>query len=68
MFLEILKSREISKEASIAQTRLRWWEQVLEDIEHNRGKGPREPVGVVIKAAKETTNINFKLLTRMCDY
>ena len=45
-FLEILKSREISRERSIAQTRLHWWVQTLNDVES--GKRPREPVGRVL--------------------
>jgi len=52
--LETLKSREISREASICQTRLKWWEEILKDIALDRGK-PREPVSVVIKNTKETT-------------
>jgi hypothetical protein len=38
MFIEAMKSREISKEGSICQTRLRWWEESLQDIALNRGK------------------------------
>lgn len=68
LFLEALKSREISKEVSICQTRLRWWEESLIDIAEGRGKGPREPVTVVLKASKERTHINFKLLQRLVNY
>lgn len=68
LFLEALKSREISREASICQTRLRWWEESLMDIAQDRGKGPREPVAVVLKASKERTCINFKLLQRLVNY
>jgi hypothetical protein len=39
MFLEALKSREVSKEGSICQTRLKWWEESLKDIALERGKG-----------------------------
>ena len=39
---------------------------MLSDIEKDRK--PREPVGVVIKAAKENSKLNFKLLSRMVDY
>jgi hypothetical protein len=46
---------------------LKWWDEILKDIALDRGK-PREPVSVVIKNAKETTNINFNLLQRMVDY
>ena len=38
----------------------------MSDIE--KDKKPREPVGVVIKAAKENSKINFKLLSRLVDY
>ena len=68
LFLEALKSREISRETSICQTRLRWWEESLIDIAEERGKGPREPVAVVLKASKEQTCINFKLLQRLVNY
>lgn len=67
LFLEALKSREISREISICQTRLRWWEQSLIDIAEGRGQ-PREPIAVVLKASKDRTCINFNLLQRIVNY
>ena len=66
LFIEVMKSREISKETSICQTRLNWWMQIMNDIIED--KKPREPVGVVLADAKAKTNINFNLLQRMIDY
>jgi phytoene/squalene synthetase len=68
LFLEALKSREISREASICQTRLKWWEESLIDVGMGRGKGPREPITVILKDAKEKTFINYKLLQRLVNY
>jgi hypothetical protein len=65
-FLEVLKSREISRERSIAQTRLHWWLQTLTDVEN--GKRAREPVARVLQEVKENTKVNFKLLHRLVDY
>ena len=62
LFLEALKSREVSREASICQTRLKWWEESLIDVALSRGKGPIEPVTVLLKDAKEKTHINYQLL------
>jgi len=66
MFIEAMKSREISKEGSICQTRLKWWEESLQDVALNRGKDgksqPREPITVVLKEAKEKTCINYSLV------
>lgn len=39
LFIETLKSREISKEVSVCQTRLNWWEESLKDIALERGSG-----------------------------
>ena len=39
----------------------------MKDIALDRGQA-REPVSVVIKNAKETTQINFNLLQRMVDF
>lgn len=72
MFLEALKSREVSKEGSICQTRLRWWEESLKDVALDRGKGgksqPREPITIVLKEAKEKTCINYSLIQRLVNY
>lgn len=62
LFLEALKSREISREASICQTRLHWWEQSIKDVIEGKGKGPKEPVTVVLKEAKDKTYMNMSLL------
>lgn len=72
MFIEAMKSREISKEGSICQTRLKWWEESLQDVALNRGKDgksqPREPITVVLKEAKEKTCINYSLVQRLVNY
>lgn len=65
-FLELLRSREISKETSICQTRLHWWSQTLKDIEND--KKAREPVAVMLKKVKQETHVNFNLLHRMVDF
>ena len=67
LFLEILKSREFSREASICQTRLMWWEQSLADATEN-GKPAREPVMRVIQEAVSKTPLNTKILKRMVNY
>ena len=66
LFLETMKSREISREQSICQTRLKWWEHVLKDIIDD--KKAREPVSVVLKEAIDKTNLNVNLLQRLIDY
>lgn len=65
-FLETLKSREISKEQSICQTRLTWWQQSLNDILN--GKKAREPVARAIQAVMEDTHVNMKVLSRLVDF
>ena len=65
-FIEVLRSREISKERSICQTRLHWWAEILRDIE--AGRPAREPVSRMLQEVKEKTKVNFKLLHRMVDY
>ena len=63
LFLEALKSREISKEQSICLTRLAWWEESLKDVILERGANqPREPIMVIMKDAKDKTCINTRLL------
>ncbi len=37
-FVEVLRSREVSREASVCQQRLMWWAEQLEDVEN--GKKP----------------------------
>lgn len=66
LFLEALKSREISKERSICQTRLFWWEQSLLDIE--KGHKAKEPITRVLEEAMKNTPINFNLLKRIVNY
>ena len=66
MFLEILKSREISRETSICQTRLMWWDLSLKDIE--AGRPGKEPISRVLSEAIKKTHVNFKLLPRMVNY
>jgi len=46
-FLEVLRSREISRERSICQTRLHWWRQTLNDVEND--KPAREPLARMLK-------------------
>ena len=64
LFIEVLKSREISKEPSICQTRLRWWEATLGEIVKSESKEdftPREPLAVVLHHAKLYSQMNFNL-------
>ena len=65
-FLEILRSREISRERSICQTRLHWWRQTVLDVEAD--KPAREPLARMLKHVNQDTQVNFKLLHRMIDY
>ena len=65
-FLEVLRSREISRERSICQTRLHWWRQTLVDVENK--KAAREPLARMLKDVHEKSRVNFKLLHRMIDY
>ena len=41
-FIEVLRSRDISRETSICQTRLHWWAETLKDVE--AGRTAREPI------------------------
>ena len=65
-FLEVLRSREISKEASICSTRLQWWATTLQDVE--AGKAVREPIARVLSEVKHKTKVNFKLLHRLVNF
>jgi NADH dehydrogenase [ubiquinone] 1 alpha subcomplex assembly factor 6 len=65
-FLEVLKSREVSRQAYICKRRLLWWDEMLKDIEE--GKEPFEPIGVALKALKKNTNVNFDLLHRLTSF
>ena len=65
-FLEVLKSREISKEQSICQTRLNWWAQTLNDIDND--KKVHEPVARALQEVKQKTKVNFKLLHRLVHF
>ena len=65
-FLEVLRSREISRERSICQTRLHWWRQTLLDVEG--GRVAREPLARMLKEVHSETHVNFKLLHRLIDY
>ena len=65
-FIEVMRSREISRERSICQTRLHWWAEILKDIE--AGRPAREPVSRMLQEVKNNTKVNFKLLHRMVDY
>ena len=67
LFLEALRSREISKETSICQTRLIWWEQTIIDVTQ-KGVSPKEPVSRLIAEAVQKTPLNAKLLSRMVNY
>jgi hypothetical protein len=67
LFIEALKSREISRETSICQTRLLWWEQSLIDIEEGRGLA-KEPVTRVLQEAKAKTAMNLKVLIRLVNF
>lgn len=67
LFLEALRSREISKEVSICQTRLIWWEQSLIDVLDKR-KPAREPVTRVLQEAVKQSPLNGNLLKRLVNY
>jgi phytoene/squalene synthetase len=62
-----MKSREISKESSICQTRLFWWEQTIADVTE-RKKPARDPVSRVIQEAVQRTPLNPKILKRLINY
>ncbi len=64
--MEVLRSREISRERSICQTRLHWWRQTLVDIEND--KMAREPLAKMLIEVKKNSRVNFKLLHRLVDY
>jgi hypothetical protein len=74
LFLEALKSREISRELSICQGRLQWWEQSLIEIGSDKVDSsrstykPREPIGVLLRSALDHTKINFSLIQRMVNF
>lgn len=65
-FLEILKSREVSRQATICQRRLQWWEETLQDVEKDRKLV--EPIGIALRELHTKTNANFDLLHRLVSY
>ncbi|CAI2372567.1 unnamed protein product [Moneuplotes crassus] len=65
-FLEILKSREASRQMMVCKTRLLWWSETLNDIENN--KKIQEPIGIALSEVYKNTNANFDLLHRMISY
>jgi len=64
--LEVLKSREASKQVNICKMRLLWWAETLHDIEE--GKKISEPVGVAVQDMLKNTKINFDLIHRIVSY
>jgi hypothetical protein len=50
-FLEVLRSREISREQSICQTRLHWWRATIDDLISKPDYQPREPITALLKHA-----------------
>ena len=68
-FLEILRSREISREVSICQTRLAWWRQTVDDVLTKPNLVPKEPLAAMLKHIKVTKpHVKLQLLQRMVDY
>lgn len=65
-FLELLKSRETSRQINICKRRLIWWAETLNDIEKDRKV--HEPIGVALKELRNNTNANFDLLHRLVSY
>lgn len=65
-FLEVLRSREISREPSICITRLNWWLATLEDVEQERT--PREPIARMLQEVRMNSHANLKLLSRLVEY
>ena len=65
-FLEILKSREASKNTGVCKRRLLWWQETLDDIE--KDKNVHEPIGIAIKEVFKHTKVNFDLLHRIVSY
>ena len=61
----MLRSREISRELSICQTRLNWWKQTLVDVENERVA--REPLARMLQEVRSSSRVNFKLLHRLID-
>jgi len=66
MFIEAMKSREVSREVSICSTRLQWWETQLTSIQ--AGKAPVEPVGRMLQQVAFKTRVNLDLLKRLVAY
>lgn len=65
-FLEVLKSREVSRQAYVCKRRLLWWQETLEEV--TKGKKPAEPLGVALKELYTNTNVNFDLFHRLVSY
>lgn len=62
-FIEIRKARFASRESSVSQMRLQFWDEALSDAIH--GKTPNEPVSVVLKETFLKTAVKPDLLKRM---
>lgn len=64
--LEILKSREASRQTHICKQRLLWWSATLDDIEAK--KKSQEPLSVALNELYIDTKVNFNLLHRIVSY
>ena len=65
-FLEIMKSREVSRQPTICQRRIMFWGDVLSDSANN--KKMVEPIGVALKELHTKTNANFHILNKIVSY
>ena len=65
-FIEILRSRYISKEPSVCRTRLSFWEESLKEIILD--KQIKEPMMIVLKETIRSTPIRKETLFRMIDF
>jgi NADH dehydrogenase [ubiquinone] 1 alpha subcomplex assembly factor 6 len=66
-FVEILRSRYISKEPSVCRTRLCFWEESLKEVIQDKGS-IKEPMLIVLKETIKTTAIRRDTLFRMIDF
>lgn len=65
-FIEILRSRYISKEPSVCRMRVNFWEESLKEV--LEGKTIKEPILILLKETLKTTSIRKETLFRMIDF
>jgi phytoene/squalene synthetase len=65
-FIEILRSRYISKEPSVCRMRVNFWEESLKEVIED--KTIKEPILILLKETLKTTPIRKDTLFRMIDF